>query len=51
MSSFEIKIRVAYLLYWPIFAAEIHSFEGVCVCVCVCVLEVVFQLRVNAQSV
>ncbi len=36
MSSFEIKIRVAYLLYWPIFTAEIQSFEGVCVCVCLC---------------
>lgn len=36
MSSFEIKIRVAYLLYWPIFAAESRSFEAVCVCVCTC---------------
>lgn len=49
MSSFEIKIRVAYLLYWPIFAAEIQSFEGVCECVCV--LEEVFQPCVNAPSV
>ena len=37
MSSFEIKIRVAYLLFCPISATESGSFEGVCVCVCVCV--------------
>ena len=37
MSSFEIKIRVAYLLFCPIFATESRSFEEVCVCVCVCV--------------
>lgn len=40
MPSFEIKIRVAYLLYWPIFAAESQSFEAMCVCVYV--LKVVF---------
>lgn len=49
MSSFEIKIRVAYLLYWPIFAAESQSFEAMCVYVCA--ESGVFQPCVNAASI
>lgn len=35
MSSFEIKIRVAYLLYWPIFfLPQISRALRECVCLC-----------------
>lgn len=34
MSCFAMKIRVPYLLFWPIFSEEIWRFEGVGVCLC-----------------